>query len=94
MKIQQQIKRPTQVEAIHKYLMDFGSITPLEALQDLGCFRLAARIHDLRKTGVAIDHELVSFRSKRTGKVVRHARYQLAETKPRGSFRLWEVGDE
>ena len=31
-------------------------ITPMDALRDHGCFRLAAVIHDLRKDGHVIKH--------------------------------------
>ena len=34
-------------------------ITPLDALQKYGCFRLASRIHDLRKEGWPIEMEMV-----------------------------------
>ena len=45
---------PTQNERIIKYMLDFGSITQLEALSDLGVMRLASRISDLRKQGYSI----------------------------------------
>ena len=41
----------TQCEMILDHLKTFGSITPLEALHEYGCFRLAARIADLRDRG-------------------------------------------
>jgi hypothetical protein len=34
--------------------MDGNTITPLDALQNYGCFRLAARISDLKNQGHAI----------------------------------------
>ena len=43
-----------QEKRIVKYLTDFGSITALEAMRDLGVMRLASRICDLRKKGVQI----------------------------------------
>ena len=46
-----------QWERVLKYLDDFGSITPLEALADLGIMRLGARIYDLRKKGYSIIRE-------------------------------------
>jgi len=39
----------TQCEAILTYLQSGGKLTPIQALQDYGCFRLAARICELRK---------------------------------------------
>ncbi len=47
-------------------------LTALDALDEFGCFRLAARIHDLRKAG----HEVISWDITTNGK--RHAVYRLA----------------
>lgn len=38
----------TQLSVIRDYLMDGKSITPIEALNLCGCFRLSAIIHTLR----------------------------------------------
>ena len=46
--------KPTQNERIIDYINQFGSITQLEALQDLGVMRLASRISDLRRLGYPI----------------------------------------
>lgn len=46
--------KPTQNERIIDYINQFGSITQLEALQDLGVMRLASRISDLRMLGYPI----------------------------------------
>lgn len=46
--------KPTQNERILKYINDFGSITQLDALRDLGVMRLASRISDLRRLGYPI----------------------------------------
>lgn len=47
----------TQCEMTLDYIERYGSITPLEALQAYGCFRLGARICDLRKAGYGIKTE-------------------------------------
>lgn len=44
----------TQAERIIDYINEFGSITQLEALKELGVMRLASRISDLRKQGYPI----------------------------------------
>lgn len=44
----------TQCEKILDYMERFGSIPPVEAFSDLGVFRLASRIHDLRGQGYDI----------------------------------------
>ena len=43
-------------------------ITPIDALEQYGCFRLAARIADLRKDGWNIHTELVEKGDKRWAK--------------------------
>lgn len=48
-------RKPTQAERILDYIREFGSITQIEALRDLGCMRLASRISDLRKQGYPIE---------------------------------------
>jgi len=60
----------TQTTAILRILNLRGSITPLEALQEVGCFRLAARISDLRADGYPIVTEWVEGDK-------RYARYRL-----------------
>lgn len=46
--------KATQAERVLNYMQDFGSITQLEALKDLGVMRLASRISDLKKMGYPI----------------------------------------
>ena len=44
----------TQTKMIRAYLLKGKSITPIEALEKFGCFRLAARIKELRNEGMKI----------------------------------------
>lgn len=60
------------------WLRSQRTITPLEALENLGCFRLGARIYDLRREGHVIDRELVEVR-RRDGSKARVAKYRLIE---------------
>lgn len=46
--------KKTQAERVLDYINEFGSITQIDALRDIGCMRLASRISDLRKQGVDI----------------------------------------
>jgi hypothetical protein len=55
----------TQTDSILDYLKTGKSITPLEALDRFGCFRLGARIHDLKRMGVDIHTEMVEQNGKR-----------------------------
>ncbi len=64
----------SQEQAILAWMRSGNSITPLDALHLFGCFRLAARIKDLRAEGHDIETELVT-----TPAGKRIARYRLAE---------------
>jgi hypothetical protein len=57
------------------HLQTYGSITPVEALNEYGCFRLAARINDLREE-YDIDTTMIE-RTNRLGKKVKFAEYSL-----------------
>ena len=50
--------KPTQNDRILEYIERFGSITQLDALQDLGIMRLASRISDLKRLGHPIVSEM------------------------------------
>jgi len=52
-----------------------SSITPIEALTLYGCFRLAARIYDLKESGHDIQAEIV------TDNDHRYARYTMQRSK-------------
>jgi hypothetical protein len=56
--------KKTQNELILDYLQKGKSITPLDALNKFGCFRLAARISDLRKEGLNIATKYVTKEGK------------------------------
>jgi len=45
----------TQTETILAHLQSGGSITPIDALRDYGCFRLAARIKEIRDEGHPVE---------------------------------------
>ena len=44
----------SQVKDIARYLAEHKIITAMEALEEFGCFRLAARIYDIRSKGIDI----------------------------------------
>lgn len=54
----------TQLEMIRTHLVRHGSITPREALDLYGCFRLGARIWDLKKKGNIIVSESITVGDK------------------------------
>lgn len=51
-------RKMTQKERIRQYLDDFGSITQLEAIRDLGIMRLTARVHEMIRAGEPIVCEM------------------------------------
>jgi hypothetical protein len=56
--------KETQAERVLSYMEDFGSITQMEALNDLGVMRLASRISDLKKQGYPIKSETISVKNR------------------------------
>lgn len=66
----------TQNERVVEYINRFGSITTLEAFNDLGVTRLASRICDLTKMGYEFDKEFESAKN-RYGDPVSYVRYKI-----------------
>ena len=56
--------KATQAQRVLEYITEFGSITQLEALRDLGVMRLASRISDLKKQGYAIVGTVVTVKNR------------------------------
>jgi hypothetical protein len=65
------MRTDSQNALIKGWLMNGRSLTTLEALNMFGCFRLAARIENLRSQGMDIHTEIVEINDKRV------ARYSL-----------------
>ena len=66
-----------QTKRILDYIDRFGSITPLDAMRDLGVMRLAARIQDLEHQGVKIN-SVMETGVNRLGEKTHYARYSRA----------------
>lgn len=64
----------SQNNAILRFMKSGRGITPMGALALCGCFRLSARIYDLREIGHKIKTEMVEINGKRV------ARYYLENT--------------
>ena len=69
----------SQCEKIIRYMKDFGSITTMQAFDDLDITRLSARIHDLKALGYKIKTETVKRRNGYGEKKV-YFKYSLEET--------------
>lgn len=66
----------SQEDMILQYMEDFGSITPAEAMDEIGCYRLGARIWDLKHRGHRIKTKMVE-RVNKYGRKVRFASYSI-----------------
>ena len=58
-------KIESQNKSILGVLMQGKTITPMDALELCGCFRLSARIYDLREQGHNIKSEMMEINGKR-----------------------------
>lgn len=65
------MKPESQNALIKGWLLNGYSITPMEALNMFGCFRLSARIANLREDGLQVVTDMVTINDKRV------ARYYL-----------------
>ena len=69
-------------ESQNKQILDYleigNKITPLEALNNFGCFRLSSRIFDLRQKG----HNIITHKKKVDGKTF--AEYSLQKENVNG----------
>lgn len=68
----------TQSASIRSWLEAGKTITAGEALKQFSCFRLAARINDLRMSGMQISSRQIAVTNAQ-GKKVRVAEYELAK---------------
>lgn len=68
--------KQTQNQRVVDYINRFGSITTLEAFNDLGVTRLASRICDLTKQGYEFDKQFESAKN-RYGDSVSYVRYKF-----------------
>lgn len=68
----------TQCERILRHMQDYGSITQAEAISEYGCYRLGARIYDLKKAGYKIKRQIETGENRYHEKVT-FARYCLED---------------
>jgi hypothetical protein len=70
--------KDTQCNMVLAHIKEHGSISSAVAMDLYGIMRLASRVNDLRRRGVAITSELVTGENRDGGKV-RYAVYKLEE---------------
>ena len=72
----QKTAKPKQLDRVIAYMIDFGSISQLEAIRDIGVMRLASRISDAKKAGYDIKKTMERGKN-RYGEEVYYARYEF-----------------
>lgn len=73
----------SQCEQVLHYMEIHGSITQAEAVSRLNCYRLGARIFELKERGFPIKKEMESKR-RADGTACSFARYSLGEVETHG----------
>ena len=69
----------TQAQRVLEYIRETGSITQLEALQQLGVMRLASRVSDLKRQGYAIVRDTVPIKTRYGNTYIARYREEEAE---------------
>lgn len=84
---EQEYRHKTQCDRVLQYIEEFGSITTRDAMNDLGIFRLASRIHDLKtKRGIELKKRMIEVKN-RYGDTVSIAEYSKANEQ--GEIEPW-----
>lgn len=73
------VKRPTQRDMILKYIQDNGSITAYEAVKEIGCLQLAARLCELKELGYRFEKTTIRTKN-RYGYPCHYDEYRLADS--------------
>ena len=66
-----------QAQELYQHMVDHGTLTQIEAYEQYGCFRLASRIHEMKKDGIRIK-KVLKKGTNRYGIECRYAEYSLA----------------
>lgn len=70
----------THHQRIHQYMLEFGSISPMEAFRDLGETKLSTMIGEMKRRGIEIE-SCEETGKNRYGQPTRYMRYRLAQKK-------------
>lgn len=73
------MEKITHKKLILRHLKCYGRINPMTALREYGCYRLSARISELRREGLPIRTELTAKRSRITGNYTNYTTYFLED---------------
>lgn len=66
---------PQQTQVMN-YILEYGSITPMEAFYDLGITKLATRVSELKRFGYKFDQEMIANKN-RFGVAVHYMKYSF-----------------
>lgn len=69
------MRKPSQKDQILTHFLTGASLTPLEALNNFGAFRLSAVVHKLKEEGWDIESKLIH--DKRNNKM--YSKYRLSD---------------
>lgn len=75
----------SQEERIKNHLIMWHTLTAIEALNLFGCFRLSARIYDLRQSGFEVESETIDMNGKRIARY--HAKQYRRDVKRKNNER-------
>lgn len=81
----------SHTQLIKNHLLNGGSITALEALRDYGCYRLGARISELRSKGMDIKTKMETSFSRATGRPIHFARYFIDKPQTNNNTKTKEL---
>lgn len=68
----------SQNSRIIDYMAKNGSITAMDAMNDLGVMRLASRVYEIRESGIGVE-KVMQEGVNRFGETVKYARYFLVK---------------
>ena len=66
----------SQTTDIIDFVRENGSITTKQAMDEIGCYRLSARIDEMKKSGIPVERDMITVMN-RHGKPCRVARYTI-----------------
>lgn len=69
-------QKVSQATDVIEYCLKHGSITAKQAMDDLGCYRLSARVYDIRSFGIVVNKEMITVQN-RNGVDCRVAKYTI-----------------
>ena len=71
------MSKATQCQRILRLMEEMGWITPMDAIVEIGCYKLSTRVGELSRAGFKIQKEVVHGRN-RFGEPTHYMRYRLA----------------